>query len=116
MFNENMITLALDLIIGKFRICLCRINRRLHDSPSMLRLNNLNNLVISLLETMYVYAFDATFINKIFPELPIFPLSILIISTGESFRWGELGREKRRVKTGWAGEEKKEEEKGRGGH
>lgn len=65
---------------------------------------------------MYVYAFDATFINKIFPELPIFPLSILIISTGESFRWGELGREKRRVKTGWAGEEKKEEEKGRGGH
>jgi len=43
---------------------------------------------------MYVYAFDAIFIKEISPKLPIFPLSILIISTGESL--GGESRAKRR--------------------
>lgn len=66
----------------------------------------LNNLVIFLLETMYVYAFDAIFIKEISPELPVFPLSILIISTGES-------RAKRRGGEGEKGRRGKRE--GRGG-
>lgn len=54
----------------------------------------------------YIYAFDAISIKEISPELPIFPLSILIISAEESLGGASRGRDKRR-RGGEEGEERR---------